>query len=382
MLDAIRAAAPISRAEVARRAGLSKPTVSLALQSLLESGLVREVGVAAGTRGRSAVVYEPDASAGHVLAMDVGGRFLRAAIADLSGAVVGREDVEIAGLAAEAALDAAVALQRRLLRRAGLAAGALTAAVVGSPGVLDPASGRIWLADALSGLEGLAIEAELSERLGLPVTVENDVNLAALGEHAQGAARGVDDVLFLSVGSGLGAGLVLGGRLHRGHRGAAGEVDFVPFARAAGPSAPGVAIDPSANGLIALAERLAGSHPSSLLRPFDTRAIFDAARAGDALAAAVVAQEARWLALYLASVAAVVDVELAVLGGGIGVNGDLLLEPAVEELRALVPYPPRLVVSSLGERAVLAGALAVGLELAVDRLFDNRTIPLRSRTPA
>jgi predicted NBD/HSP70 family sugar kinase len=382
VLDAIRAAAPISRAEVARRAGLSKPTVSLALQSLLEAGLVREVGVAAGTRGRSAVVYEPDARAGHVLAMDVGGRFLRAAIADLSGSVVAREDVEIAGLAAAAALEAAVALQRRLLRRAGLVPGALTAAVVGSPGVLDPASGRIWLADALSGLEGLAIEAELSERLGLPVTVENDVNLAALGEHAQGAARGVDDVLFLSVGSGLGAGLVLGGRLHRGHRGAAGEVDFVPFARAAGPSAPGAAIDPSANGLIALAESLAGSQASRLRRPFDSRAIFDAARDGDELAATVVAQEARWLALYLASVAAVVDVELAVLGGGIGVNGDLLLEPAVEELRALVPYPPRLVVSSLGERAVLAGALAVGLELAVDRLFENRTIPLRSRTSA
>ena len=188
------------------------------------------------------------------------------------------------------------------------------------------------------------------------MTLENDINLAALGEQWQGVARGVDNFVFLSIGTGLGAGLVLRGELHRGRNGAAGEVDFAL-------AALGEELDPCASAVSALAERLASGNGgrTSLEAPFEPRRIFSAARAGDELAAEVVAETARRIALHIVPIAAVADVELVVLGGGLGANGDLLLEPVRSRLADWLPYPPNVVVSSLGDAAVLSGALAVGL---------------------
>jgi predicted NBD/HSP70 family sugar kinase len=221
------------------------------------------------------------------------------------------------------------------------------------------------------GLEGMEVGAELERRLGVAVSVDNDINLAALGEHARGLGRGVGDFAFVSVGTGLGAGLILGGELHRGRHGAAGELDF---ARAGDD-----AFDPCAPALSALAARLADENgrPTALAPPYDPRAIFAAARAGDPLGRAVVAEEARRIALHIVPIAAVADVELVVLGGGIGRNGDLLLDPIRATLAERLAYPPRVAVSSLGEAAVLTGALAVGLRAALERVFAERARPER-----
>ena len=188
------------------------------------------------------------------------------------------------------------------------------------------------------------------------MTLVNDINLAALGEEWQGVARGVDDFAFLSVGTGLGMGLVLGGELHSGRHGAAGELDHAL-------SAFGDDFDPSASAVSAYAAELAAAPGavSALTPPYEPREVFTAARRGDPLARAVVAEVARRIALHIAPVAAVADVGLVVLGGGIGANGDLLLEPIRDMLASWLPYPPRLEVSSLGEAAVLYGALAIGL---------------------
>ena len=174
--------------------------------------------------------------------------------------------------------------------------------------------------------------------------------------------------MFLSVGTGLGSGLVLGGELHSGRNGAAGELDFALIGLGDG-------FDPSAAAVSAFAEELAQSRQveSVLTPPYEPREIFTAARQGDALAGEVVAEVARRIALHIAPVAAVADVGLVVLGGGIGANGDLLLEPIRDMLSRWLPYPPRLEVSSLGEAAVLSGALAVGLRTALDAVFVNRT---------
>jgi predicted NBD/HSP70 family sugar kinase len=172
----------------------------------------------------------------------------------------------------------------------------------------------------------------------------------------------VDDFVFLSVGTGMGAGIVLGGELHRGRHGFAGEIDFAlePLEEDVDPSAPQVA---------EVAARAAGEHPGTTLRPpYDARSVFDAARAGDDAARLVVAEVARRIAHHLAPVAAVVDVELVVLGGGIGSNGDLLLEPVRRLLAEWLPFPPRVEVSTVGEAAVLAGALAVGVREALDNV--------------
>jgi predicted NBD/HSP70 family sugar kinase len=366
VLDAIRAGAPISRAEISRRAGISKPTVSLALQSLVDAGLVRETSAEPGRPRYGAVFFEPVAEAALVLGLDLGGRFLRGAICDLRGTVRARQDVELTGADADAALDAIVALRDRLVGASDLPAARIDGAVLGVPGVVGVEDGLLHLA-SVPGLEGRPFGSELRERLGVPVVVENDINLAALGEHWQGVAEGVDDFAFLSVGTGLGAGLVLRGELHRGRNGAAGELDNALVGL-------GEDVDPCAGAVSELAARLAASAEAatSLAPPYDPRSIFAAARAGDALARRVVEEVARRIALHVAPVAAVADVQLVVLGGGLGANGDLLLEPVRALLASWIPYPPRVEISSLGEAAVLSGALSVGLRAALDNVFLNR----------
>ena len=362
VLDAIRAHAPISRAEVSRRVGISKPTVSGVLRSLLDAGLVRETENGSDGPSYGAVFFEPVPDAALAMGFDIGARFLRGAVCDLRGDVLARLDIELARADATAVVTATADLQRRLLEASELEPLAVEGVVVGVPGMIEQRSGRVRLAENVHGLEDLDVAAELAAVLGTRVTVENDVNLAALGEQWRGVGRGVDDFVFLSVGTGLGAGLVLGGELHRGHHGAAGEIDY---ALGGIDDAP---VDPAAPAVSVLAARLASEKrlATTLSPPFDVPAIFGAARAGDPLARAVVEEEARRIAMQIAPIAAVADVGLVVLGGGIGANGDLLLAPVRSLLERLVPYPPHVVVSSLGDAAVLTGALALGLRQALD----------------
>ena len=357
VLEQIRAGAPISRAEISRRSGISKPTVSLALQSLLDAGLVREASDGPEGPGYGAVYFEPVAEAALVLGLDLGARFVRGAVCDLGGAIRARQDVELTVADAEGATDAIARLRASLLDAAALDPALVDGVVVGVPGVVAT-DGTLQLAENVAGLEGRRFGDELTAALGLPVTLENDINLAALGEQWHGVARGVADFVFLSVGTGMGAGLVLGGELHRGRNGAAGEIDFALIGL-------GEAVDPSGPQVATLARELAG------LRA-DPRAVFAAARRGDTGALTVVDEVARRIALHVAAIAAVADVELAVLGGGIGANGDLLLDPIAHLLAEWLPFPPRVAVSTLGEAAVLTGAVAVGLQAALENVFARR----------
>jgi predicted NBD/HSP70 family sugar kinase len=368
VLETIRSDAPISRAEISRRAGISKPTVSMALRSLLDVGLVRSTEPDGDGPRYGATFFEPVAEAAGVLGLDLGARFLRGGVCDLSGEVRARRDVELAGADPRRVFEAAAELTGLLVEDSGLSRDRLRSAVVGVPGVVDATTGRISLAENAHGLDGLEVGAELQRELGMSVAVENDVNLAALGERWRGVASDGHDFAFLSIGTGLGAGLVLRGELHRGHHGAAGEVDY-----AFGEGLER-AIDPCAAALVAFVREQAasGGHATRLSEPFAVPDVFAAAREGDELAVAAVAEEARRIALHIAPLAAVADIGLVVIGGGIGANGDLLLEPVRAELTARLPYPPRVEVSALGDAAVLSGALSVGLEDALEAVFVNR----------
>jgi predicted NBD/HSP70 family sugar kinase len=366
VLDAIRSYAPISRAEISRRVGISKPTVSLALQSLLDAGLVRETDPDGDGPSYGAVFFEPIPDAAYVLGLDVGARFVRGALCDLAGDVRARRDVELPERTAAAALDAITVLAGSLIDGASATPDAVVdGVVVGVPGAV--VDGRITLAENVTGLEGGGFARELQSRLGRAVTIENDINLAALGEQWRGVARGVDDFVFISIGTGLGAGLVLRGELHRGKNGAAGELDYT---RAGLP----VEIDPCAGALCELTRAIAYGRQTTLEEPYDTRLIFAAARSGDDVAVEVVAEEARRIALHIAPIAAVADVGLVVLGGGIGANGDLLYDGVRRLLAEWLPEPPRVEASALGDAAVLTGALSVGRRAALDNVFLNRRL--------
>ncbi|OLE26442.1 MAG: hypothetical protein AUG49_08145 [Catenulispora sp. 13_1_20CM_3_70_7] len=366
----IGASAPISRAEISRATGISKPTVSAVLEDLLQIGLVVETTDASRGFTYGAVFFKPRPEAAYAVAFDIGARHLRGALAGLDGAEVVRRDADVDGLDAPGMVPAAVELAGELADAAGVPRESVRHAVIGVPGVVDRHDGRVWQAANVGGMEGFAAQEQFSAALRVPVTVENDINLAAHGEYAHGSGGSADSFLFLSIGTGVGAGLVLGGNLHRGFKGAAGELDsaFEPEYTDVGGGEPELSVpvrsDPCAAAILRYAaEKLSGEAELTMER------VFELARAGDAAALDVVGEEARRIANYAAVASAVVDMELVVLGGGIGLNGDLLLAPVAEQLAARLRYPPRVETSTLGNGAVLAGAAALGASLTVEQLI-------------
>ncbi|TCO55941.1 ROK family transcriptional regulator [Actinocrispum wychmicini] len=372
---AVRQLHPVSRAELARRLGTSKPTIGRSIDALLAAGLIR----AADATGYGATFFEPCPEAGAVLGLDVGSRYLRGVIADLDGNERARADVRLASNHGPDVVADAVRLKEKLTTEAEV--DTVDMAVVGIGGVIDPRTGQVRVANQHE-LNGFAAGAEFRTALGVPVTVENDVNLAALGEGRRGAGVGLRDFAFLAVGSGVGAGLVLGGEVHRGHHGAAGEIDYVRPGHEFEPASP------AADAFLAYAEklvaqfakprarsdpdRLAQAMGTSLRSPLTTEAIMAAARDGDGFGLSLVDLEADRIARYASTLTQVVDLELVVLGGGLGLNGDLLLDPVRAALAALVPYPPGVEVSQLGADATLVGAIMLALQEVLDDLVPTR----------
>ena len=370
VLDLIHDRGPLSRAQVARVSGLSKPTVSLALTGLLDAQLVREVGRSRGERGPSALLYEVNPSAAYVVGIDVGRRWARAAIANIAGTVVARVDERAKVGSARTLVGQLGALSRRLASEAGVDWTAVTQTVLGSPGVFDPARDYVAMAPNLPGWSRHGIVEAVRAQLGTMVTFENDVNLAAIGEREHGHGRNVDSFVFLSIGTGVGMALVIEGHLYRGAHGAAGEVAYLPIG-------VGDPHDPANRRRGAFEEAASAAAVVRIARELGMPAsttperLFAAARRGDAAARKAVDVEARRLAMAIATVTPMLDPELVVLGGGIGRNGDLLLEPIEQELRRLVPFRPRVVISALGPDAVLQGAVATALEVARERVFHR-----------
>jgi predicted NBD/HSP70 family sugar kinase len=397
ILETIRRDGPISRAALARATGLSKPTVNEVAELLLEQGYVEEAADAGdGPRrpGPRARQLRFRADIGHVLGIDVGADKTLALVADLSGRIVATERHEASGRAGRAAVLRAVERTARgALAQAGLEPDALRMACIATPGVVDPASGRISLAPQIAGWDGLDLGGHLESRLGCPVAADNEARLSLLAEVWRGAARDVRHVAYVQVGIGIGGALLIDGRLFRGKSGAAGEISYLldvdepeddapggtptgPFERAAGGRAyarlgAGAATRPEG----ALLRELAGGDPDAV----SARTVFDAAERGDAAAVAIVAELTARLGRGVANVATVVDPELVVLGGGIGNAGRALLEPVERAVRAAVPFPPRIVLSELGGDGGALGAVRRALDAVDERLFS---FEIARRTPA
>jgi predicted NBD/HSP70 family sugar kinase len=371
VFERIRLLGPVSRPQLAEATGLSKPTISLALANLARCGLVRHVGQRTGNSGRAALLYEMRPEAGWVVGVDVGRSWLRVALANLSGVVVLRRQERSQSRDAKKLVAQIGGVVSALAGEAGLSYEDVTYTVIGSPGVVDERSGAMRLAANLSGWNGPGVLDALREQLGPALAVENDINLAALGEQAHGLGKGVSNFVFVSIGTGIGMGIVIDGQLHRGARGAAGEIGFLPLGEAEVAneetskrrrgSLESVA---SADAVVANARRL------GMRGVLTAKQVFEATRDSDKIAMAAVRVEAEHLARAVAAVTSVLDPELVVLGGGIGRNGDLLIAPMQRQLRKLLRMPPpRLMVSALGDDAVVLGALAIALARARENVF-------------
>ncbi len=370
VLECVRRIGPISRAQLARETALSKPTVSQALSGLQEAGLVREAGRSKGGKGPTAILYQLNPRAGWVVGIDVGRNFVRAAIADVTGAFVARRDERAKVRSGETLISQIGEIAHGLASDAGIKWRQVTVAAVGSPGVVHPGREEVEFAHSLPGWGRQGLVELVHRELGTNTIFENDVNLAALGERWHGLGRDVDEFVYLHIGTGVGLGIVMHGELYRGAGGAAGEVGYLPLwgtdVRAPASRKRG-ALDraASAGGVVDAAKQ------AGMTGPLTGKRIFGAARDGDRVAKRVVAQEADRVAMTIAAVAAVLDPALVILGGGIGGNAELLLEPVRDRVRELSPFRPAIEASELREEATLHGSVSMALQAAHARLFDR-----------
>lgn len=368
ILDCVRQAGTVSRTELGRMSGLSKPTVALALTNLERAGLVRAAGVRTGVPGPAASLYEVRPDVGFVLSLDVGGQFLRGAISDVSGAVRVRSAVEAQAANGHGRVDELVRLAEGLRAEAGIDAADVIQTVLGSPGVYNPQRDALGLAGLLPEWDKPIVLTELRQVFGATLMLENDIDAAALAERAHGHGRDVDSFAFISIGTGIGMGLVIGGQLHRGAHGAAGEIGFLPIGGGHGSDAK----DARRRGTLEAAASAAGivraARRAGLRGRASAREVFACAGNGDERAVNVVSDEAKLIAQAICAVVAIADPELIVLGGGVGQAAGFL-EAVAREVRRTAPVQPELKVSALGADAVVDGCLAAGIDRAWNRLM-------------
>jgi glucokinase len=371
VMDQLQAAGATSRAELARRCGLSKQTVSEVVAQLENAGWVRATGESVtGSAGRAAALYEVDPASGLVVGVDLGGTKICAALGDFGGRVLREMTVATDARGGHAVLDQIATVACELVRREGCDGGRITCLALGVPGVVDRRTGVVVFAPNIPSFGDLDVVSELSSRLGITVVVENDVNVAALGEQWAGHGRGVRDFALIDVGTGIGMGIVVGGEIRTGSSGAAGEIGYLPFGadpfdranHAKGPFE-------MATGGEGLARRYAEirDHEGLVYRG-QVPDIFDAAADGNRDAIDALNGEARLLAFAIRTVAAILDPELVILGGGIGARPELL-EPVRAVLAQLMVKPTEVRTTALGQRSGVIGAVAVALRTAQDQIF-------------
>ncbi|MFE3625960.1 ROK family transcriptional regulator [Streptomyces goshikiensis] len=397
-LELLLAHGPLSRTRIGHLTGLSKPTASQLLARLEDAGLVVATGTDGGRPGPSAQLYALNPRAAHVGGLDVTPERILAAVADLTGAVVG--SFELPYTEGAGAVDQVTEALGEAVKAAGLQRSDLHRLVIATPGAFDPQTGRLRYASHLPGWHSPTLLDELAAALPMPVEYENDVNLAAIAEQRLGAARGHEDFVLLWNEEGLGAALVLGGRLHRGWTGGAGEVGFLPVpghplvrqvtrANTGGyQELAGVQVLPRLAAELGIETAPDAPHgadaPNGPDAPHGPHAphgplVAEAVALLRRAAAEPEGPYLRFLQSYatvlatgLASLVAVLDPEVVVLSGAVIIAGGDPLRALLEaELGELAPSRPRLVTGQVRERPVLRGALESALAATREEVFDT-----------
>lgn len=374
-LELLLASGPMTRGQIGDLTGLSKVTASQTLARLEERGLVEVVGTQGGGRGPSAALYSVVPSSAYVAGLEVEPGLIACAVADIHGRTMGEVTVDPGEH--DDPVPAVHEAITKACRGAGVSPGTLRGVVIGTPGVVDPRSGDVRFSFDLPGWhEG--IHEALADSLRREVTIENDVNLAAIAERADGAAQGVDDFVLLWSSRGLGMAVMLGGRLHRGRSGSAGEIGYLPV--------PGVPLPEDIRTEPGRLPSLAGGLQSLV----SAEAVVELARgygftadgAGQCVKVAVAAgaegeplldEIARRLALGVAAVCVILDPGLVVLAGEVGFAGGEALTSRVEEAVARIcPVRPRVVTTAVSDaNPVLRGAVLAALDRAREQLLTS-----------
>jgi predicted NBD/HSP70 family sugar kinase len=345
--------------------GLPEELVTSATHDLKSDGWIKTSAQPTEGSARATQVYTLAHDAAYSVGVDLGGTKIAAAIADFSGQVIAERTDPTDPRGGQHTVDQIIALSQRLALSAGIDASKIQSAVVGIPGAVDPVTGRVTLAPNIKGLAELDVLGQLRSHFGPLVSLENDVNLAMLGEVAQGGAKGRRNSAFLALGTGAGLGLLVEGRLVRGASGAAGEIGYLPIGRDTdSPSALHTGAFELEVGSSALLARYRAQSRKSIAT---VRDIFSLFHEGDSTAAEVLDGTSRSIALAVAALQAILDLEIVVLGGSIGARPELVARVR-REVASVFARPIHIIASELGNRAGLVGAA----HSAVKQLHDHR----------
>ncbi len=372
VVRAVRLAGSLTQAEIARTTGLSAATVSNIVRELRDGGAVEVTPTSSGGRRARSVSLSGDA--GIVVGVDFGHSHLRVAVGNLAHQVLAEESEPIdVDVSAAEGLDRAEELVGRLVESTGIGREKVIGVGLGVPGPIDVGTGVLGSTSILPGWSGINPREELSGRLGMPVYVDNDANLGALGEVVWGAGRGLRDLAYIKVASGVGAGLVINGRIYRGPGGTAGEIGHItldesgPVCRCGNRGC--LETFTAARYVLGL---LDGSHGPGLTVPGMVRL----AREGDPGCRRVVSDVGRHVGMGVANLCNVLNPQRVILGGDLAEAGELVLAPIRESVaRYAIPSAARqlsVVHGALGARAEVLGALALVLsEMGDSTLLDG-----------
>jgi predicted NBD/HSP70 family sugar kinase/biotin operon repressor len=365
VMEAIVQGGPISRASISKQTGLSKQTISEIVRGLEEEGWVQETGRTSGHVGRTAVTYELVCDAAYIIAVDLGGTKVRVAITDLACQIFAEDTAPTDPRGGRFVVEQIAEMAFAAASRQKIAREKIRLAVVGVPGAPCSETGRVLLAPNIAGFDTMDVVGAFEEVLGFGAMLENDVNLAVLGENWLGQGQGIDNLAYVALGTGVGSGLMVGGHLVRGASNAAGEMGFLPLG--ADPFEAESLRTGAFERAVAshgMAERYAALSGRNVTVP----TIFANAEAGDAAAVSVLDETGRFLARGVAAIAAIANPQKVILGGSIGLRPEML-ERVKTFLPQCFPYPVTVETGELGSRAAIIGAAAIGLSQLHNTLF-------------
>ncbi|MEU5659662.1 ROK family transcriptional regulator [Streptomyces sp. NPDC047737] len=380
VVRAVRMAGSLTQAEIARSTGLSAATVSNIVRELKDGGTVEVTPTSAGGRRARSVSLSGDA--GIVIGVDFGHTHLRVAIGNLAHQVLAEESepLDVDASSAEG-FGRAEQLVNRLIETTGISAAKVIGVGLGVPGPIDVESGTLGSTSILPGWTGINPSQELAGRLGVPVYVDNDANLGALGELVWGSGRGVKDLAYIKVASGVGAGLVIDGHIYRGPGGTAGEIGHITLDEA-GPVC-------RCGNRGCLETFTAARYVLPLLRPshgpdLTMERVVQLAREGDPGCRRVIGDVGRHIGSGVANLCNLLNPSRVVLGGSLAEAGELVLGPIRDSVsRYAIPSAARqlsVLPGALGGRAEVLGALALVLSEMGDSTLLESTLP--AATPA
>jgi glucokinase-like ROK family protein len=389
ILNLIRQEGSISRAEIAKRTQLSRSTVSNIITALLEHGVVAEAGTGPSRVGRRPIMVNFNYQAGYVVGVDLGANHLLTLVTDLEGRVLAENERPVSVAAGpDVVLPALVSAIDEIVREAGVEMERVIGVGVGVPGPLDNRRGTLIMPPIMPGWHNFKFQACLEQRINKPIYIDNDANLGAIGERWRGAGQGYDHLAYIKIGTGIGCGLILDGQIYRGFAGSAGEIGHMSIEED-GPICTcgnyGCLESLAGGRAIARAALAASNRAQALVVPAAAQAsdrrfaaatlpsaepgveqVVRAALAGDEVSIEVLQVTGRRIGVAIANLINLLNPGLVIIGGGVSLAGDLLLEPIRQTVaRRVLPVAmqyTRIVQAQLGREAIGIGAATLVLQ--------------------